>query len=419
MWPALASKLTTLATLHIQAHGVNVTNGCNTYNMSPKFATAPKSLTKLILNFEGGEHCLTTSQKADWVAITPEAQFVDLKTLFPQLRELEVSGSPALTNTFCSVLPPTLVALKLHQNTMIGDEGISMLPDNLERLILPCAMHVTGSTLAKFKNLATLVLGGGPASALAVSALIKYLPSMVSELELPLNRTMTDADVPFLPKYLSKLVLTSNANITSISALPNTLTELSLATPFTDGMLVQLPPALKSLFLQNGGQLTNESFAHLPRTLTALNIWYCEKITDEAIPLLPQSLTKLLLDAPLLSDACVSNLSPTLLSLDLRRAPFTNKFLRELPCTNLSTLNLSGAQEIDSFGLAVLPIGLRRLSLISAKHVTPDCLQMLPPTLVSMTVLSSAGFQNTPISSLPKNLETLFAADLIHPAYVE
>lgn len=422
-FPSLAIKTSTLSTLTIAS--LVLAPSPTADRLHPNYATwasLPKSLTQLRLRFPLAEVSLALARQGDKIlprysssdGVEP-SEYINLAEMLPNLSTLEVDGTDTLGDNWFKVLPASLTSLTVSRNTKFTDEGIRHLSPSIETLRLPSASRITGSGLTHLTGLSAISLSGSfgkDQTHVETETFLKHLPKSLTELELAVNRLMTQEHVSLLPENLIRLNLASNNNIKNFAALPKSLLFLALSTPVEPAQIAALPPNLRTLILLNGRQLNNECLSALPRSLTSISIWHALDLEDEALPLLPQGLRSIILDAPKLTNAAAAIISsPHLRLLRLLSCPLGDEFVAELKTPYLTRLDLGSAKELTNDAIKHLPRTLRHLSIVSSKKITPACLPDLPRGLLHVSAMSASGFIMTPINSFPPSIRTFYTAD--------
>lgn len=346
------------------------------------FASWPKTIRRLRLEYRGAESCWKT---------------VDIAACFPYLETLELDGWTAFLPRYATRMP-TLTSLTLQSNnTKMINDLVKALPRELEHLRLPYNSHFDKSTFDLLPvGLKTLHLPSAELQPKCAAA----LPRSMTDLQINLRGATTLSELP--PKLLHLLLITGGGSVPTgdlnsrlqslelrvrmcffkVNTLPEALTKLIVTEPTIDlEEYAHLPASLTHLSLIAPQVKVDDTlFSCLPQGLTTIEIERCPKgctLTNAIIPLLPPRLTSLvILPKCDITGESIAILPKTLYCLKLGAQNVLDQHVTDLP-PFLDTLSLEFAQDLTNACIKALPRGLKWLN-IGSEHLTFACVPDLP-----------------------------------------
>lgn len=400
------------------------------------------------------------------------------------ITELNLERNENITNMGIIKLPRTLTSLNLANNENLTDMCIKYMPRSLVYLNVAMSDYLSPSCLPDLPACHTLVLPSRLSNSLKdknISDLprllsfwdmehnrdatarsfqylprtltrlnlslrmvrglndvrAKYLPPVLTELDLARNTTLTDAGIPFLPVPLTSLNLYWNTNLTdeAIQLLPRGLTYLNLGcsdqltdacgkylprqllellidgnSNFTDAFIAQLPRSLAFLDLSHAYKLTADALIHMPPSLTAWEVSpnFLNSIPPSYIQHVPRSLLKLnMWGNMLINDACLGALPAGLTYLNVGAASALSNYAIPFLPNTLKTLILEENRLLEDSSISYLPRGITHLNLASSGQLTENSGRYFPPNLLTLDLSTNTLVTDAWIAMLPRTLQSL------------
>ena len=325
---------------------------------------------------------------------------------------LELGNSNSITNIGISLLPPNLKTL-IVSSCLLSFESAKSFPSTLTELVLPKTTQLL-SDLPLPPHLTSLTLGDT-----SLYSDMLCLPRGITKLDLGRNLNLCDADIAKLPRFLVWFSLQDNHLLTSqsIPFLPSTLQHLRITGNAKFGEViissgsgenVCWPKGLLSLELPDNTSLSGGlSLQYLPPGLTRLQLLANQNISNEWVPQLPRTLTLMeISEEPLLTEACLPFLPPTLLTLNV---VIPSTYVKELP-RRLTALNVERCHTLVDNCLSDLPVGLLFLK-ISCGRITDSGILFLPQQLHTLHLINNVYLTDNGIKDLPSGLTKLVIED--------
>jgi hypothetical protein len=319
---------------------------------------------------------------------------IDLPKLLPRsLKHLYLGGYAQCDDNFLKKLPPNLESLETPHFSVLSDSGFHLLPPTLILFRVGTFAYKNvddyrdGPEMTEFdspKNLIDILCykrSDIRFRTLSEPLTTEARESISSHTGLKMIMTANSYDVclgdalaGIISRSVTRLTLSSlhrHLSVKFLEQLPPTLLHLDLGKQehgFSEVSALALPKGLISLVM-NASDFTDPEFlGYLPRSITDLELLRLPgRLTVPKAKLLPPALTRLRLGLCIVGDEVISLLPRSITILDLPNTPFfTNKAIPDLP-PNLIKL------------------------WVPTSRLTPDCVDLLPTTITSISLGSSSG----------------------------
>lgn len=397
-WPKLLYELKRLESLNI------------TLSLSGKLGTLsdvdveslPKSLKSLKFGFRDAEDAVCC----------PEAlkrgvrEYLDLKTLFPDLEELVLRGETnTLHDSIAEVLPLSLTQLTLG-GANLKPSFIGKVPPHL------CSLDLSGlKGVQTFTELPRYLTKLALPCDLTPTNVMGFPPTLLS-LTLTGVVSIEDTELAFLPPHLLYLAIPKAPHLTGacLRYLPRSLEFFYTMrlTLVTTAQLRELPPNLISLNCVDLQLRTNLEENCLPPKLLRFLVLSLRDITPEELSYLPPDLRLLGMNSPRLYTMDHSRALPrNLKSFCLRQIPLaTQDYAFMCLPPNLLVLDLGKGSNLSNRLITYLPRSLTHFACGSA-HITEDCFSALPRALTQLNLQLVPINDPLSIGKLPRRLASL------------
>lgn len=335
------------------------------------------------------------------------------------ITELNLERNENITNAGIVRLPRTLTSLNLASNENLTDFCIRHMPRGLIYLNVAMSDYLSPSCLVDLPPCQTIVLPNRLLQSIRDRHILD-LPRLLTSWDMEHNVEVTAKSFQFLPRCLTKLNLAPQMvlglNDARAKFLPPVLTELQLAhnTILTNSAIRYLPLPLTHLDLYWNANLTDEAIPLLPRALLYLNLGCSDQLTDEAAHHLPRKLVQLLIDGNSnFTDRFIQGLPRSLTYMDLSHA-----FRLSPACLGVMPPLLTSWEMSPNFlnsippsFIQLIPRQLLKLNMWGNTQLTDQCFGSLPAQLTYLNISSATGISNYAIPFLPNTLKTLTLED--------
>ena len=398
----------------------------NVYITDEGVKNLPQSLTKLII--DDGDMlttaCFSLLPRGLVNLVLPpnlmnEAMDDSIGELPRAITELNLERNENITNAGIVRLPRTLTSLNLASNENLTDFCIKHMPRSLIYLNVSMSDYLSPSCLADLPPCQTVVLPNRLLHSIR-DRHIHDLPRLLTFWDMEHNSEVTARAFQFLPRCLTKLnmppQMVAGLNDARAKFLPPVLTELQLShnTILTNAAIRHLPLPLTHLDLYWNANLTDAAIPALPRALLYLNLGCSDQLTDECAQHLPRKLVQLLIDGNSnFTDRFVQDLPRSLTYMDLSHAyRLTPACLGVMPPLLTSwEMSPNFLNSIPPNFIQLIPRQLLKLNMWGNTQLTDTCFGSLPSQLTYLNVSSATALSNYAIPFLPNTLKTLILED--------
>jgi hypothetical protein len=365
-----------------------------------KLAKLPKTLKYLRLDFSNAPSFFEDHSQG-----IARGQYHQLHLMFPDLEHLEVHGSWKHINVFFFVnLPRHLQSLRLtgtHAPVQLKDDHLIFLPSNIVHLDLSAIELKTLKPISWPRDLRSLSIvcasGNQATILLGVSNGLEHLKVI--------GKDRRRSEIPFdlIPPALTSLEMILPVDpVEAIKKLPRSLKKLAfrvnLGQYLTREMAEFLPPMLESI---SGLDCSEEAVQFLPKTLTHLNPRLIAK--RDMLSVLPPGLGSISFGT---ADVPMSSLPRSITWLELFK--FAAEPFVDLP-PKLTRLDVSTHISLSTIEVRSLPRTLKMISFSFQPFQSDDAVSELPKNLNSLEwPLTGVGhLSNACLSLLPRSLTSL------------